>query len=129
MQFDKDVLIKYRMERSKETIKEARIAIDNKFLYMAQNRIYYAIFYIVSALALKNNFSTSKHSQLMGWFNNNFVNTGIVQEELGEIYRVSFRNRQKSDYDDMIHLDRSEVENHFKDMLHFVGSIEKLIHE
>jgi hypothetical protein len=38
MPFDKDALIKYRTERSKGTIKEAGIALDNNLLYMAQNR-------------------------------------------------------------------------------------------
>jgi len=34
-------------------------------LFNAENRIYYAIYYIVSALAIKNDYSTSKHSQLL----------------------------------------------------------------
>ena len=40
-------LIKYRIERSKETAEEAEIAINHNKLKLAENRIYYAIFYMV----------------------------------------------------------------------------------
>ena len=73
MQLEKETLIKYRISRANETIKEAESAFNNNFLFNAENRIYYAIFYIVSALALKHGFSTSKHHQLLGWFNKEFV--------------------------------------------------------
>lgn len=45
-------------------------------LSTALNRLYYAIFYAVAALAQKFNFITSKHSQLLGWFNREFIKTG-----------------------------------------------------
>ncbi len=48
----KDELIKYRIQRSEKTLNEAKLAIDNNALSLAENIIYYAIFYIVSALAI-----------------------------------------------------------------------------
>jgi uncharacterized protein (UPF0332 family) len=127
MESDRDVLIKYRIQRSKDTTQEAELALKNKSLHLAQNRIYYAIFYIVSALALKNNFSTSKHYQLFGWFNKNFVNTGLVAKEFGEIYKTAFQYRQKGDYDDLIYFEYDDVEKRYKEMLEFVKVIEKLL--
>ena len=75
MEFDKSALINYRLQRCDETIKDAQIAVDNNRLHNAENRIYYAIFYVVSTLAIKYDFSTSKHLQLLGWFNKNFIKT------------------------------------------------------
>ncbi|MBD3308314.1 hypothetical protein GF339_17905 [candidate division KSB3 bacterium] len=49
------------------------------------NRIYYAMFYAVSALALLQGFSTSSHAQLRGYFNREFVKTGIISIELGRL--------------------------------------------
>jgi uncharacterized protein len=120
-------LIAYRISRSKETTKEAKLALDNDFLFNAGNRIYYAIFYIVSALAILKGFSTSKHSQLLGWFIKNFVKEEIVSKEFGEIYQQAFKFRQKSDYEDLIQLNREDVERHYNNMLLFVNEIEKLI--
>ena len=47
MQPNKDAIIEYRINRANETIKKAETALDNNFLFNAENRIYYAIFYIV----------------------------------------------------------------------------------
>ena len=127
MDENKSKYIEYRINRSKESIKEAKVALDNELLFNAQNRIYYAIFYIVSALALKSGFSTSKHMQLMGWFNTNFVKTKIVDVKYMKIYSKAYKFRQKSDYQDMVFFTKEEVESHFADMKVFVEEIEKII--
>jgi len=127
MAFEKETLIKYRIERSKETISEAKSAIENNKLFAAENRIYYSIFYIMSALALKNNFSTSKHFQLLGWFNKNFVKTKIVSVELSKIYFDAFEKRQEGDYKDLIYFTSEEVKEDFENMMNFVKEVEKLI--
>ena len=129
MEYDKDVLIKYRMERSMESIEEARISIDNNKMFNAENRIYYAIYYIVSAPAIKNDFSTSKHSQLLGWYNLNFVKTNIISSELGKVYYGAFEKRQRGDYEDLKYFTLDEVSEDFKKMQNFVIEIEKLIIE
>ncbi len=123
-----DELIRYRNEKSRITLEDARIAIENKRFLNASNRIYYAIFYIVSALALTKNFFTSKHVQLLGWFNQNFVNSGIVSKELGKIYSNAFEFRQESDYDDFVTFEESEIHTRYTEANLFVNEIEKLLH-
>ena len=70
---DRDTLIRYRIEQAHEAIEEAELSISHNKLKMAVNRIYYGMFYILSALALKYRFKTSKHQGLIGWFNKNFL--------------------------------------------------------
>ncbi|MFH1194352.1 MAG: HEPN domain-containing protein [bacterium] len=127
MEYSKIDLIAHRVFRARESADDAKIAIENNRLFNAENRIYYAIFYTVSALALKNDFSTSKHFQLLGWFNKNFVKTGIVSIELGQIYKKQFENRLESDYEDYVEFTPDEVKNDFGQMLKFVEEIEKLL--
>ncbi len=45
-------LLNYRIRRSKETLKDAEILLRQERLFSAVNRIYYAVFYIVTALLL-----------------------------------------------------------------------------
>lgn len=52
------------IEKSREALYDAEIAIENNRLDNAQNRIYYSIFYMITALAYKENFITSKHKNL-----------------------------------------------------------------
>lgn len=127
MQSEMNILIRYRIDRAKETINEARDAIKNNHPFNAANRIYYAIFYIVSALAIKDGFSTSKHSQLLGWFNKNFVKSKIISVDIANIYFNAFRKRQKGDYEDLSNISLDEVKEDFDKMIIFISEIESLI--
>jgi uncharacterized protein len=130
MEFErKNILIELQIKKAKETIIDARIALDNNRYRNALNRIYYAVFYIVTALSIKFDFVTSKHKQLMGWFNKNFVHEGKISVELGHIYKTAFDNRQESDYENIFEYNKDEIENYFNDILVFVEEIEKLINE
>ena len=123
----KKELIQHRILKSKETIEEAKLSYQNKRYRLALNRVYYSIFYIVSALSVKSNFSTSKHKQLMGWFTLNFVKTGIVSNKLYNIYKEAFDNRQESDYSDFIEYEVTNVLRLINEPEQFVLEIEKLI--
>jgi uncharacterized protein (UPF0332 family) len=72
--------------------------IENNYLVLAVNRIYYGMFYMLLALALKYNYKTSKHSQLLGWFNKNFVKEGKIDGEVGKIVHKAFQDRTDGDY-------------------------------
>lgn len=127
MGFDRDELINYRIARAKDTAEDARIALENDRLHNAENRIYYAIFYIVSALALKNDFTTSKHSQLLSWFNRTYIKPGKISRDLGKIYKGQFENRLEADYDDFVELSKEDVEKDDKNMLSFISEIDKIL--
>lgn len=73
------------------------MSIKNNSYHNAENRMYYSIFYILSALAKLKNFSTSNHGQLMGWFNKEFINNNIFDKELTKICNTIFQKRQKGD--------------------------------
>jgi hypothetical protein len=55
-------LIDYRRNRAKETLRDAKILFDSGSLFSSVNRIYYAMFYQVTALLLTENLSSPKHS-------------------------------------------------------------------
>lgn len=66
---DRNQLITYRLDQANETIRDVQLLIENDRLRSAVNRIYYGMFYSLLALGLANQFETSKHAQLIGWFN------------------------------------------------------------
>jgi uncharacterized protein (UPF0332 family) len=125
----KEDLIQYRINRAENTINEAELAIKNNKLPLAENRIYYSIFYIVSALALKYDFSTSKHSTLKGWFNQAMVKTKKIDVSFGKAYARAFEKRQKADYDDYVTFSLEEVKPDLDKAKRFVERITKFIME
>jgi uncharacterized protein (UPF0332 family) len=127
MQTDFQHLIDYRIQQAHETVKEVEFQIENDFLIIAVNRIYYGMFYMLLALALKNGFKTSKHSQLLGWFNKEFVNLGKVDRQIGKIVHKAFEDRTDGDYGIFVRFEKEEVLEKLKDMKQFLFELEKLI--
>lgn len=128
MEHKKD-LIGYRISRAESTIDEAELALKNNKFTLTENRVYYSIFYIVSALALKHEFSTSKHSTLKGWFNQALVKTKKIDVSFGKTYARAFEKRQKADYDDYADFKLDEVKLDLENAKRFVARIKKYILE
>ncbi len=126
---DKDrlALIRYRIEKSRKATEDVRFLIDSDKLHLAVNRIYYGSFYMLTALALERQVSSTKHHQLIGWFNKTFVKENIVDREHGKFIHKAFDKRSKGDYADYITFEKEEVELMLKEMIHFQQEIEKLI--
>lgn len=127
MQDSNTELVKYRIKQAKETISEIEILIEKALLTIAINRIYYGMFYMLLALALKKGFKTSKHNQLIGWFNKEFVKTGIISQKFGKIINKAFEDRTDGDYGIFIHFEKEEVLVKFDDMKEFIAELEKII--
>lgn len=117
-------LIKYRIDQARDTIEVVDLLIENDKLSTAVNRLYYGMFYSLLALALKFNFETSKHQQLIGWFNKEFIRTGLIEKEYGRILRDAYENRTSGDYDSFVVFDRTEVLLLFSDMKSFIEQLE-----
>lgn len=127
--YNRESLIEYRIEQAKETIELANFLIDSNRLVVAVNRIYYGLYYAVTALAIKNKFETSKHSQLIGWFNKEFVSTGLIDKRFGKILRSAFLNRTKGDYDAFISFESKDISKMHDEMIEFIDQIASLLNE
>src|SRR5208283_3868330 len=93
-------LINYRRQKAKESFAAAKILYKNGNFFSAVNRLYYAVFYQVTALLLTKGFASSKHSGVMALFNKEFVKTGIITKKSGKFYGRLFELRQEGDYAD-----------------------------
>lgn len=93
------IIIDNNIQKSYQSIKDAEILLKSEGFSGALNRIYYSIFYIISALAIKFNYKTSKHTQLIGWFNKNFVKNHKIDRKIGKLVQKAFDQRMEGDYD------------------------------
>ncbi len=124
---EKNGLIEHRITRATDTIEEVSFLIKNKKFLLAVNRIYYGMFYILSALSLRYDFSTSKHQQLIGWFNKGFISTGEIDRKYGRILHNAYNNRSTGDYDDFAEFDEEDVKKSFDEMKDFIRTIRALL--
>jgi uncharacterized protein (UPF0332 family) len=119
---ERNDIVAYRIGRAIETLKEIHVLNENKLWNTAISRLYYACYYAVSALLLKNSISAQSHSGTRLMFGLHFVKNEIVPKELGKFYSEIFDLRHTSDYDDF-------VEFYEDDVLSALVSAQKLIQE
>ena len=124
---EKATYIAYRIRRAEESVQEARLLAENAHFAGAMNRIYYAMFYAVSALALAHDFSTASHAQLRGYFNRDFVKTGRVPVELGRAFGLAYDSRTKGDYEDLVHFERDHVFEMLSEAERFIRIISRIM--
>ncbi len=117
-------LVRYRLERARETLEEARLMSQNGHLHGAANRIYYACFYATVALLLTRSLSSSKHSGVMALFNRHFIKEGILPIEMGKFYSRVFDHRLESDYGEIAELEAEDIEADLVKAEEFITRIE-----
>jgi len=102
-------LILYRISRTLHTLQEVDILIENQLWSTAINRLYYACYYAVIALLLKNNLNPQTHAGVRQMFGLHFIKTGIISSDLGKFYSDIFDKRLTGDYDDFIVMREEDV--------------------
>jgi len=86
------------------SLNTARRNIDEGDYDFGSSRAYYAAFYAIQAVVLTKNLSFSKHSGVIGAFNQFFVKTGLFPKEFSKMISRLFRERQISDYDFVLNI-------------------------
>lgn len=120
---EKVTLIKYRLERANESVKAAQLLFENKLYIPAMNRIYYSMFYSVQALLILKEKTFSSHSQVKGYFNKEFIKSGIFPKEFGKLFNTVFEYRQKFDYVDLIVPDEELISDYITESKRFIDKI------
>lgn len=97
---DRKLLAKIALEKSEKALQDAVNNLDLS-LFVSQNRVYYSIFYIVSALAYLDDFISliKSHHKLMGKFNKKYIyEDKLFDSSLIKTYRALIVNREFADY-------------------------------
>ena len=129
MKDETKTIIRYRLERSRESLKDAVSLFKEGSLHSAVNRIYYAMFYSVNALLLTKNLSSSRHSGVRALFHKEFVNKGEVDEVYGKFYSEIFEKRQVGDYRDLVEFEKEKVSGWLEKAEEFILAIDKVIED
>lgn len=127
MEFNKEDYIKYRTNKARQTLLEVKVLLDNQFWNTAISRMYYACFYMVGALLIKNGIKAQSHSGCIQQFGKHFVLTGKTDKQSAKIYFDLFEKRQKGDYNDLFDFDMQTATGLYLPALDFIEKIEILL--
>jgi len=120
-------LVSYRLQKARETLADAHILADAGRWNPCVNRLYYACFYAVSALLIREGLSSTKHAGLRSLFNRHFVKTNKVPKDKARIFNDFFERRQEGDYVDFVTFQESQVLIWLPEAEEFVQNLADLI--
>ena len=120
-------MVKYRIEKAYEAIKESEFCAKGEMYILAINRLYYACYYIASALTLHNNLSCVTHKGVKTMLNLHFVNTGLLDKNIAKTLSTLYESRQSGDYEDFVYYEADDYELLKPKALQFIEEIKKLI--
>lgn len=119
-------LVAYRREKASRTLKTARLLYEAADFDACVNRIYYAMFYEVSALLSSKGLTAAKHRGVMALFAEHFVLPGLVDIKFGKFYGKMFGHRSEADYRDHIKFEKTVVMAWLDQGGEFIQTLEKL---
>lgn len=126
---EREAIISLRIQKALDTLNEAVGIASLHYWNAVANRLYYACYYITSALLIKFGFSARTHSGIIHLLGLHFVAKGIVKKELGQLYSKLFDLRQTGDYDDLYNLNEEDVKPLIEEAKLYIKELQKIISE
>ena len=127
MSYQKEDLIKYRIEKALTTLKEAKSLAEKGFWGGAANRLYYSCFYAVIALLAKDDISARTHNGVRSEFFRLYIKTNILDKSTGSLYSNLMSKRQENDYADFQEFKKEDIQPLINQVEDFIDIIQALI--
>lgn len=113
--------------RARTSLNAAKELAEKGYYDIAASRAYYAAFYSASALLLRENIDTNKHSGVIALIHQHFVKTGRLEKEQGKNLNWLFELRGVGDYGVSVHVASGEAFRAVKVAEDFLESASKLL--
>jgi len=122
-------VVKYRLEKAKDTLMEISVLLDNKFYRTAANRLYYACFYAATALLINDGYETHTHNGVKALLGLHYFKENKLEKSFGQMYKQVLNLRQTGDYEDKIDIVQDDIKPFIIPAQKFIEEIEKLINQ
>jgi len=126
---DRLTLSRVRLDNAKVDLQTASENLEAGRYKAANNRAYYAIFHAIRALLALDGVDFTKHSTAIGYFNKNYINTGVIERLFSSIIKGASKSRNNSDYDDFYEASYDEAEKNVIGAGELISAIQNVIDE
>lgn len=106
-------LSRYRFQSAEEDLAAAKTLLNAEQYKASVNRSYYALFHALRAVTALDGFDSSKHSGIIAFFNRTYVKEGVFDKSLSKYIDLSFRLREKADYQDFVVITKEQAEEQY----------------
>jgi uncharacterized protein (UPF0332 family) len=113
-------LAKYRIQRAFENRTDAILLLKSDQVNDSVNRIYQANYYAVKSLLATRMKDSTKQQRVLHIFQEDFIQSGEIPVEYGQIVDRSYRSRDEGDRREQLRISRSEAENMIEESARFI---------
>ena len=124
----KDLVI-HRIETAKSDINSAKILLDAGEYRSSNNRAYYGIYHVISAIHALDGKAYKKHKDALANFNREYVKTEIFPRNIGRRISEAAEIRHASDYDDFYIATKIEAEEQIATAEELLNLVQKYCNE
>jgi uncharacterized protein len=126
-QEEKDSLSRYRIEKAKKILEDARLLLEENRFESSVNRSYYAALTAAKAVLILFGIDPKTHEGVKAMLGKKLVLTGHASREYGKWFRSLKGDREEVDYADYVSIDRAEAEDAFTSAERFVEESRRLV--
>ena len=106
---EKKAILSYRIQKAEKALVEAKDNADLEHWNLVDNRLYYAVFHMASALIIDKGFTAKSHNGIFCILGQEFVRKGLLDREDAKLASRLQNMRQSGDYDDMFDWTEDDV--------------------
>jgi len=122
-------LVLHRVETAKSDINSAKILLDAGEYRSSNNRAYYGIYHVISAMHALDGKAYKKHKDALANFNREYVKTEIFPRNIGRRISEAAEIRHASDYDDFYIATKIETEEQIATAEELLNLVQKYCNE
>ena len=122
-------LSKYRLQSAEENLVASKTLLNAEQYKSSVNRSYYALFHALRTVTALDGFDSSKHSGIIAFFNRTYVKEGIFDKSLSKYIDVSFRLREKADYQDFVVITKEQAEEQYNKAEQLICAVKPYLEE
>jgi uncharacterized protein (UPF0332 family) len=119
--------VRYWWDMAEESLEAARREYEAEAYSFVVNRIYYSVFYAVSAALLDRQLSFAKHSGVRAAFHQHIIKEALLDVEWGKYYDRLFEDRQEGDNLAFVSFDQDYVKAQLANPEQFLSVLKLLI--
>jgi len=122
---ERQTVISLRMQNAEEALSDAGVLLERNSLRGAANRLYYAVFHALSALALGDGKLFAKHQGIISFFHADCVRTGRFEKRLGRVVQQAFEDRTEADYEDDVSFSEDVLRARIRDVRELINVVKQ----
>lgn len=106
---ERQAVVEFRIEKAIRAYEQSKGIVELKYWETIANRLYYAAYNAISALLIANGDTVQTHNGVIHLFGQRFVQSGLIEPDMGRLYHKLFTMRLTGDYDDTYGLTEEDV--------------------